>query len=98
MDESSLYKPVADFIREQFDCFAVETTKGMQYGMIDVVGLRYSMNRRGGSAEVIAVEVKTGLSGLLKSLGQALGYSVMADPRERTCRSVKRRTHLDHSG
>lgn len=79
MRESRLYKPVADFIRTKFDCFEVFETRGTIYGKIDVVGLRYSMGRRGGSAEVIAVEIKRGIPGLLKALGQAVGYSVMAD-------------------
>jgi len=79
MRESRLYKPVAEFIRTKFGCFEVFKTTGTIYGKIDVVGLRYSMGRRGGSAEVIAVEVKRGIPGLLKALGQAVGYSVMAD-------------------
>lgn len=69
---------MADFIRTKFGCFEVVKTTGTIYGKIDVVGLRYSVGRRGGSAEAIAVEVKPGISNLLKALGQAVGYSVMA--------------------
>jgi hypothetical protein len=79
MPESSLYKPVARFIETEFDCFAVGMKKGTEYGTVDVVGLRYSMGYHGGSAEILAVEVKPEDATFLQALGQARAYSVMAD-------------------
>src|SRR5689334_5154390 len=79
MLEAKLYKKVADFIGKEFDCFHTAEKKGIEQGTVDVVGLRYSMDRFGGTAEVVAVEVKLESATFLKSLGQALGYSVMAD-------------------
>jgi hypothetical protein len=79
MIEQSLYKPVAQFIEKEFGCFAIDTTKGTQYGSIDVVGLRYVMGDYGGAAEVVGVEVKPESATFLKSIGQARAYSVMAD-------------------
>ena len=53
---------------------------GTRHGIIDVVGLRQSSGKYGGSAEIIAVEVKcTPGDRFLTSAGQALGNSVMAD-------------------
>jgi hypothetical protein len=79
MAEKRLYKPVAEFVKREFNCFAVATTRGTQYGSIDVVGLRYVMGYYGGTAEVVAVEVKPERATVLKALGQATAYSVMAD-------------------
>jgi len=79
MAEKDLYKPVAAFIKREFNCFAVKTTTGTRHGSIDVVGLRDLIGDLGGGTEVIAVEVKPEKSTLLKSLGQAYAYSVMAD-------------------
>lgn len=79
MKEEDLYKPVADFIRREFDCFVVGVKKGISLGTIDVVGIRYVMGDFGGEAEVIGVEVKPEGATFLKAIGQALGYSVMTD-------------------
>lgn len=79
MKEHDLYPGVARFLKRRFSCLAVEQTTGPTYGNIDVVGLRYMHNRYGGTAELVAVEVKLGKAVFLKSVGQALGYSVMAD-------------------
>ena len=78
--EKELYSFVADFLQEAFDCFYVKATPtGTKHGLIDVVGLRQSSGKYGGSSEVIAVEVKSTGDRFLNSAGQALGYSVMAD-------------------
>jgi len=79
MIEKRLYKPVAEFVRKEFNCFTVSTTTGTMYGNIDVLGLRHVMGSFGGTTEVIAVEVKPENSTFLKSLGQAHAYSIMAD-------------------
>ena len=80
MREFQLYPVVADFLRQNFECFHVtERPTGTRHGTIDVVGLRQSSGKYGGSAEVIAVEVKSTDGRFLNSAGQALGYSVMAD-------------------
>ena len=79
MQEQKLYAVVKRFLEDQFNCVATKLTVGPHYGIIDVVGLRYSSNRYGGIAELMAVEVKPSGANFLKSLGQALGYSLMAD-------------------
>ena len=79
MNEETLYKPVADFVKREFNCFYVGIKKGIDLGTIDVVGLRYVMGDYGGSTEVIAVEVKPEEMTFLKCAGQAHAYSVMAD-------------------
>jgi len=79
MKEEDLYKPVAEFIRKEFECFTVAIKKGISLGMIDVVGIRYVMGDFGGEAEVIGVEVKPEGATFLKAIGQAHGYSVMVD-------------------
>jgi hypothetical protein len=58
MKEKDLYEPVANFIKNEFNCFYVGIEKGTKLGIIDVVGLRHVMGDYGGSTEVIAVEVK----------------------------------------
>jgi hypothetical protein len=78
--EQELYRVVEKFLRRNFGCFHVtKKPTGTKHGLIDVVGLRQSSGRYGGSAEVIAVEVKATAGRFLNSAGQALGYSVMAD-------------------
>jgi hypothetical protein len=79
MSEHRLYKTVARFVESEFGCFAVQTTKGTSYGSIDVLGLRYNVGDLGGTSEVVAVEVKPENATFLKSLGQAVAYTVMAD-------------------
>jgi len=79
MREQDLYGGVARFLKREFDCLTVEQTTGPRYGNIDVVGLRYIHNLYGGTAELIAIEVKLSKAVFLKSIGQALGYSLMAD-------------------
>jgi hypothetical protein len=79
MKEEDLYKPVADFIEREFNCFYLDMKKGIELGTVDVVGLRYVMGDYGGSTEVIAVEVKPEEMTFLKCAGQAHAYSVMAD-------------------
>ena len=70
---------MGEFIKKELGCFAVDYKKGTQFGMIDVIGLRYVMGDYGGSTELVAVEVKPEEATFLKSLGQASAYSVMAD-------------------
>lgn len=79
MREHDLYPGVGRFVKQCFGCMTVEETTGPKYGNIDVVGLRYTHNGYGGTAELMAVEVKPGKAVFLKSVGQALGYSLMAD-------------------
>lgn len=79
MLEHELYPVVARFLKTELRCITVALTTGPRYGSIDVVGLRYLKGRYGGSAELLAVEVKLRHAVFLKSLGQALGYSLMAD-------------------
>jgi hypothetical protein len=80
MAESALYPIVGEFLKRKLGCFHVRTQRTVtRYGAVDVVGLRQSAGRYGGTAEVIAVEVKTTGSRFLNSAGQAVGYSVMAD-------------------
>lgn len=79
MAEHNLYKAVAKFVRDEFECFDVKTTRGTTYGTIDVIGMRYNVGHLGGTSEIVAVEVKPRNSTFLKSLGQARAYSVMAD-------------------
>jgi len=80
MRESQHYPTVAGFLKERMGCFfARDEPTVTTYGAVDVVGLRQSSGKYGGSAEVIAVEVKDSASRLLNAAGQAAGYSVMAD-------------------
>jgi hypothetical protein len=80
MAESALYPIVGEFLKRKFGCFHVQTQPTVtRYGAVDVVGLRQSAGKYGGTAEVIAVEVKATGSRFLNSAGQAVGYSVMAD-------------------
>lgn len=80
MGESRHYPTVAKFLREKMGCFFVRDEPTVtRHGAVDVVGLRQSTGKWGGSAEVIAVEVKDSASRLLNAAGQAVGYSVMAD-------------------
>lgn len=80
MAESRLYPIVGKFLKRKLGCFHVQAQPTVtRYGAVDVVGLRQSAGRYGGSAEVIAVEVKATGSRFLNSAGQAVGYSVMAD-------------------
>jgi hypothetical protein len=79
MKEEDLYKPVADFAKEEFNCFYVGIKKGNELGTIDVVGLRYVMGDVGGTNEVISIEVKPEKMTFLKCAGQAHAYSIMAD-------------------
>jgi hypothetical protein len=94
MAEQNLYKSVARFVKAEFGCFAVKTTKGTTYGSIDVIGLRYNVGDFGGTSEIVAVEVKPENSTFLKSLGQALAYSVMADRCYLAIHTPYRRTTL----
>jgi len=80
MQESRLYPIVAKFVKKKLGCFYVRNKPTVtKYGAADIVGLRQSAGKYGGSAEVIAVEVKDTTSRILNAAGQAVGYSVMAD-------------------
>lgn len=79
MKEVSLYKYVEEFLVEQLECFATFQKKGTKYtGFADVVGIKDIGGRTAGDFEVISVEVKTSTYRFAASLGQALGYSLIA--------------------
>ena len=90
MQESRLYPIVAKFVKDKLGCFYVRDKPTVTtHGAVDVVGLRQSSGKYGGSAEVIAVEVKDTTSRLLNAAGQAVGYSVMADRCYLAIRGIK---------
>jgi len=76
--EESYYDSVMGFLEKQ-GCFYYGKKKGPKYvGYADVLGIRDIGSRYSGDFEILAVEVKTNLGNFVKSLGQALGYSLFA--------------------
>ena len=79
MKEEDYYKPVERFLRDDFGCFDTFQKTGPKYvGYADVLGIRDVGGRFCGDIEVISVEVKTSTYNFVKSLGQALGYSLFS--------------------
>ncbi|MFO0821709.1 MAG: hypothetical protein U0792_01095 [Gemmataceae bacterium] len=74
-------------MKNHFRCFRTEINRGLNYGRIDVLGIRDVGGDFSGAFETIAVEVKRG-SRFVNAAGQAVGYRVyahrvyLADARE----------------
>lgn len=80
MKEKNYYRIVKGFLLKEFKCFYAETDVGVEnVGRIDVVGLRDIGGRYSGEIEIISVEVKKSTKSPGKKMGQALGYSVLAN-------------------
>lgn len=79
MKEREYYPAIERFARSRLGCFTTAIDTGLRIGRVDVVGLKDTGGRLDGSGEVIAIEVKRGRSPFLTSIGQAAGYSVLAD-------------------
>lgn len=77
--ESDLYPGVEKWARTHLGCWETGINTGPRVGRVDVVGVRDVGGDLSGRSEVIAIEVKAGVSAFATSAGQAHGYSVMAD-------------------
>lgn len=80
MAEADLYEPTQRFLRERVQCWESRIKVGVaNVGEIDVLGVRYLGGDLSGHSELIAVEVKESLARFAVSVGQAHGYSIVAD-------------------
>ncbi len=78
--EKTYYEPVEKFLKNELGCFVTRQQQGSRkyVGIVDVLGVRDLGGQYSNDIEVIAVEVKTNKGSFGKSLGQALGYSLLA--------------------
>ena len=76
--EKELYPVVESFLRRKFECHKTAINTGTNYAHVDVIGLRERRSNFAENIELVAVEVKRGAASFLKSIGQALGYSLYA--------------------
>lgn len=79
-DEKVLYPTIEGLLRSDvFGCFKTAQRIGTSFvGIADVIGVREIGGDVRGDIEVISVEVKSSSRNFGKSLGQALGYSLLA--------------------
>ena len=76
--EAALYKVVAAFTTEQFQCQTVKQQVGTRLGRVDIIGLREVQGDLATGYEIISVEVKEEKAPFLPALGQAYAYSIYA--------------------
>ncbi len=79
MKEKELYPRVATWLKTAMKCYATGTDTGLRNARIDAIGIRDVGGDLSGSIEVIAVEVKRGVTPFGNAVGQAHSYSAYAD-------------------
>ena len=67
------------YLEDQLYCFASGVSKGLRYGILDVVGVRDTGGKSSGDVELIGIEVKLDKASYLKSIGQAKGYTLYSN-------------------
>lgn len=77
--ENTHYPAVQRWLTREYKCFHTAITKGIIYSRIDVLGIRDVGGDLSGDIEVIAVEVKRGMTPFTNAAGQAVGYKVYAN-------------------
>ena len=77
--EKEFYKPILQWMKEYFGCFAAGETIGPITAKIDIVGICDISGNRSGEVEVIGIEVKKDKGNFAKSVGQAYGYSAFVN-------------------
>ena len=80
LTEDQYYSSVEKFIKKKYNCMVTGTNKGhLSLGLVDVIGAYETSSEYNSDVELITVEVKTSTSSFGKSLGQALGYSLLGE-------------------
>ena len=80
MGETRLWPVVRRFMKKKYpDVLVSEINAGIQGALMDVVLVRGIYKDISADTEVISVEVKPNRNRFLASLGQAYGYSILAD-------------------
>ena len=77
--ENQLYPAVETWLKNRMGCYATGINTGIRYARIDAVGIRDVGGDLSGLSEVVAIEVKRGVTPFSNAVGQAHSYSVYAD-------------------
>ena len=79
LKEKDYYPIIASWLEKKQHCFQTGINTGLNYGRIDVVGVKDVGGQLSGEIETISVEVKRENEPFATASGQALGYKVYAN-------------------